>query len=59
LIGESKRRFCSTGSHWSAGEFRKIGVARWICLSCYERRKAELRNLAKNRNLAKSKSAVL
>jgi len=49
---EVKKRFCSTGSHWTTGEFRKIGTNRWICLPCYNRRKAELRNLAKNKKLA-------
>ena len=50
--GEVKKRFCSTGSHWTTGEFRKIGTTRWICLACYQRRQAELRNLKKNKLLA-------
>ena len=49
---EIKKRFCSTGSHWTTGEFRKIGTTRWICLACYKRRQAELRNLTKNKLLA-------
>jgi hypothetical protein len=49
---EVKKRFCSTGSHWTTGEFRKIGTTRWICLACYQRRQAELRNLKKNKLLA-------
>ncbi|OFZ72206.1 MAG: hypothetical protein A2W04_06665 [Betaproteobacteria bacterium RBG_16_64_9] len=49
---EEKRRFCSTGSHWTTGEFRKIGTVRWICMACYRRRKAELRNLPRNKMLA-------
>jgi hypothetical protein len=52
MISEVKKRFCSTGSHWAAGEFRKIGANRWICASCYAQRKAELRNLARNKKLA-------
>ena len=52
MEGEVKKRFCSTGSHWTTGEFRKIGTNRWICQPCYERRKVELRNLAKNKKLA-------
>jgi len=52
MTAEVKKRFCSTGSHWTTGEFRKIGTTRWICVACYERRKAELRNLAKNKLLA-------
>jgi hypothetical protein len=51
-VGEVKKRFCSTGSHWTTGEFRKIGTTRWICLACYKRRQAELRNLKKNKLLA-------
>lgn len=53
-VDENKKRFCSTGSHWVTGEFRKIGSVRWICMACYERRRAELRNLAKNKRLAAS-----
>ena len=49
---ETKKRFCSTGSHWTSQEFRKVGANRWICLSCYAQRKMELRNLAKNKRLA-------
>lgn len=49
---EVKKRFCSTGSHWTTGEFRKIGTTRWICMTCYKRRQAELRNLKKNQRLA-------
>ena len=49
---EIKKRFCSTGSHWTTGEFRKIGTTRWICLACFQRRQAELRNLKKNKLLA-------
>ena len=52
MVSEIKKRFCSTGSHWAAGEFRKIGANRWICASCYAQRKAELRNLTKNKRLA-------
>lgn len=52
MTQEVKRRFCSTGSHWTTGEFRKIGTVRWICEACYQRRKVELRNLAKNKALA-------
>ena len=55
MTGEIKKRFCSTGSHWTTGEFRKIGTTRWICIACYQRRKAELRNLAKNKLLAVGK----
>lgn len=49
---DTKPRFCSTGSHWTSQDFRKIGPNRWICLSCYAQRKTELRNLAKNKRLA-------
>jgi hypothetical protein len=49
---EVKKRFCSTGSHWTSGEFRKIGTTRWICIGCFQRRQAELRNLKKNKALA-------
>ena len=49
---ELKKRFCSTGSHWTTGEFRKIGTTRWICMACYQRRQAELPNLKKNQRLA-------
>lgn len=52
MVSEIKKRFCSTGSHWAVGEFRKIGINRWICASCYQQRKTELRNLAKNKRLA-------
>jgi hypothetical protein len=55
--GEVKKRFCSTGSHWTSGEFRKIGTTRWICLACFKRRQAELRNLKKNQLLAAGGSA--
>ena len=54
---EVKKRFCSTGSHWTTGEFRKIGTTRWICLACFQRRQAELRNLKKNKLLAAGASA--
>ncbi|MBI4195291.1 MAG: hypothetical protein HY526_09455 [Betaproteobacteria bacterium] len=57
MSGEVRRRFCSTGSHWTAQEFRKIGVNRWICLSCYQQRKTELRNLARNKRLAERLSS--
>jgi hypothetical protein len=53
---ETKQRFCSTGSHWTTQKFRKVGANRWICLSCYARRKTELRNLAKNKRLASETS---
>jgi hypothetical protein len=52
MVNEVKKRFCSTGSHWATGEGRKIGTTRWICAACYQRRKTELRNLAKNKRLA-------
>ena len=52
MVSEIKKRFCSTGSHWAIGEFRKIGTNRWICSACYQQRKTELRNLAKNKRLA-------
>lgn len=52
MTTEVKKRFCSTGSHWVATEGRKIGATRWICAACYERRRTELRNLAKNKRLA-------
>lgn len=52
MVDEVKKKFCSTGSHWAVGEGRKIGATRWICEACYLRRKAELRNLAKNKRLA-------
>jgi hypothetical protein len=52
MADEEKRRFCSTGSHWTTGEFKKIGTVRWICMACYRRRKAELRNLPRNKMLA-------
>jgi hypothetical protein len=51
MIEETKRRFCSAGSHWTTAEFKKIGV-RMICVNCYDRRKAELRNLRSNKLLA-------
>ena len=57
MASEVKKRFCSTGSHWTSGEFRKIGTARWICMTCYQQRKAELRNLARNKLLAAGKLA--
>ena len=49
---EDKKRFCSTGSHWTSEKFVKIGPVRWICMRCYQKRQAELRNLPKNRRLA-------
>jgi len=49
---EVKKRFCSTGNHWTSGKFRKIGAVRWICDACYQQRKAELRNLSRNKILA-------
>ena len=52
MVNEVKKRFCSTGSHWASGEGRKIGTTRWICATCFLRRKTELRNLAKNKRLA-------
>lgn len=52
MVGDIQRKFCSTGSHWTSGEGRKIGATRWICAACYQRRKTELRNLAKNKKLA-------
>jgi hypothetical protein len=52
MVGDIKKRFCSTGSHWAIGEFRKIGTNRWICAVCYQQRKIELRNLPRNRKLA-------
>ncbi len=52
---EIKKRFCSTGSHWTTAEFRKIGTVRWICMACYRTRQAELRNLPRNRALALGK----
>ena len=52
MVGEVKKRFCSTGSHWAVGEGQKIGTTRWICAACYLRRKKELRNLAHNKRLA-------
>jgi len=52
MVGDIKKRFCSTSSHWVTGEGRKIGATRWICASCYAHRKSELRNLAKNKRLA-------
>ena len=54
---EIKKRFCSTGSHWTTGEFKKIGTTRWICLACSKRRQAELRNLKKNKLLAAGATA--
>ena len=57
MVGEIKKRFCSTGSHWAVGEGRKIGATRWICEACYLRRKTELRNLPKNKRLAARHSA--
>lgn len=57
MATEVKKRFCSTGSHWTLGEFRKIGTARWICLTCYQQRKTELRNLTKNKLLAAGRFA--
>jgi hypothetical protein len=56
MSSETKKRFCSTGSHWTTQEFRKVGANRWICLSCYAQRKTELRNLAKNQRLARRTS---
>ena len=55
MVSEVKKRFCSTGSHWAVGEFRKIGTNRWICAACFQQRKTELRNLAKNKLLAAGK----
>ena len=52
MANEVKKRFCSTGSHWTLGVGRKIGATRWICEACYLRRKTELRNLARNKRLA-------
>ena len=52
MVGEVKKRFCSTGSHWMAGEGHKIGTTRWICAACWQQRKNELRNLARNKRLA-------
>jgi hypothetical protein len=52
MADDAKKRFCTTGSHWTGAEFRKIGTNRWICATCYDRRKAELRNLANNKALA-------
>ncbi len=52
MAGAAKTRFCTTGSHWTTAEFRKIGPIRWICAACYARRKAELRNLPGNKLLA-------
>jgi hypothetical protein len=52
MTEEQKRRYCTTGSHWTTGEFRRIGKVRWLCAACYERRKAELRNLPRNKKLA-------
>jgi hypothetical protein len=52
MTTEIKKRFCSTGSHWMAGEGHKIGTTRWVCASCYQQRKTELRNLARNKKLA-------
>ena len=52
MIVEVKKRFCSTGNHWTSGKFRKIGAVRWICPVCYQQRKTELRNLPKNKMLA-------
>jgi len=57
MVGEVKKRFCSTGSHWATGEGHKIGATRWICASCWLQRKTELRNLAKNKRLAAGGSA--
>jgi len=53
MTEEIKRRFCSAGSHWTTAQFKKIGV-RMICVNCYNRRKAELRNLRSNKLLALS-----
>ncbi len=52
MTEDAKKRFCSAGSHWTTAEFRKIGPVRVICLTCYNRRKAELRNLPGNKLLA-------
>lgn len=52
MNGDTKMRFCSTGSHWTAEEFRKVGTVRWLCMPCYLKRKAELRNLTHNKLLA-------
>ena len=52
MAEEVKRRFCSTGSHWTSAEFKKIGTVRWICIACYRTRQAELRNRSRNRRLA-------
>ena len=48
--GEDNRRLLAEGI--KSGEFRKIGTTRWICMACYQRRQAELRNLKKNQRLA-------
>lgn len=56
MSSEQKKRFCSTGSHWTTQKFQKIGPNRWICASCNERRKSQLRNLRKNRKLARRRS---
>lgn len=56
MSSELKKRFCSTGSHWTAQKFHKIGPNRWICASCNERRKSQLRNLRKSRKLARRRS---
>jgi len=53
MTEEITRRFCSAGSHWTTAQFKKIGV-RMICVNCYNRRKAELRNLRSNKLLALS-----
>ncbi len=52
MVDVAKKRFCSTGSHWTTEEFRKIGTVRWICMTCYRKRKAELRNLSRNKLIA-------
>jgi hypothetical protein len=52
MAEEVKRRFCSTGSHWTSAEFKKIGTVRWICIACYRTRQAELKNRARNQRLA-------
>jgi hypothetical protein len=57
MVEEVKRRFCSTGSHWTSAEFKKIGTVRWICIACYRTRQAELKNRARNQRLAAAAAA--
>jgi hypothetical protein len=49
---ETKKRYCSAGSHWTTSEFLKIGPVRFICVACNKRRRAEMRNLPGNKLLA-------